>query len=86
MNKIKVGIIGSGFIAEHHCYSYSLLPNVEIVGLSSLLKDQATELMKKFGIPGDPLKDYKDLLSDDGLHPNEKGHQMIFEIVRDYLL
>ncbi len=62
MNKIKVGIIGSGFIAEHHCYSYSLLPNVEIVGLSSLLKDQATDLMKKFGIPGDPLKDYKDLL------------------------
>lgn len=62
MKKIKVGVIGSGFIAEHHCYSYSLLPNVEIVGMSSLLEDQAKELMKKFNIPGDPLKDYKDLL------------------------
>ena len=62
MKKIKVGVIGSGFIAEHHCYSYSLLPNVEIVGISSLLEDQAKELMKTFNIPGDPLKNYNDLL------------------------
>lgn len=62
MKKIKVGIIGSGFIAEHHCYSYSLLPNVEIIGISSILEDQAKELMKKFNIPGEPLKDYNDLL------------------------
>ena len=62
MKKIKVGVIGSGFIAEHHCYSYSLLPNVEIVGMSSLLEDQAKELMKKFNITGEPLKDYNDLL------------------------
>lgn len=62
MKKVKVGIIGSGFIAEHHCYSYSLLPNVEIIGISSLLEDQAKKLMKKFNIPGSPLKNYKDLL------------------------
>ena len=62
MEKLKVGIIGSGFIAEHHCYSYSLLSNVEIVGIASLLEDQAKELMKKFNIPGEPIKDYKELL------------------------
>ena len=62
MDKIKVGIIGSGFIADHHAYSYSLLPNVEIVGVSSLLEEQAKELMKKFNIPGEPIKDYKELL------------------------
>jgi len=60
--KIKVGVIGSGFIAEHHCYSYSQLPNVEIIGISSLLEDEAKTLMKKYNIPGKPLKDYKDLL------------------------
>jgi len=62
VDKIKVGIIGSGFIADHHAYSYSLLPNVEIVGVSSLLEEQAKELMKKFNIPGEPIKDYKELL------------------------
>ncbi len=60
--KVKVGVIGSGFIADHHCYSYSQLPNVEIVGLSSLLEDEAKLLMKKYNIPGKPLKNYKDLL------------------------
>lgn len=29
--------------------------------------------------------DYKKLLDDDGLHPNSKGHQKIFKIVKDYL-
>jgi predicted dehydrogenase len=62
MDKIKVGIIGSGFIADHHAYSYTLLPNIEIMGVASLLEDQAKELMKKFNIPGEPYKDYKDLL------------------------
>jgi len=62
MEKIKVGIIGSGFIAEHHAYSYSMLENVEIIGISSIIEKEAKELMKKFNIPGKPLKNYKDLL------------------------
>jgi predicted dehydrogenase len=65
MEKIKVGIIGSGFIAEHHCSSYRQLSNVDIIGLSSILEDEAKELMKKFDIPGKPLKDYHDLLKMD---------------------
>ncbi len=62
MDTIKVGIIGSGFIAEHHCYSYSLMPNVEIIGISSILKEEALMLMKKFSILGEMFKDYSDLL------------------------
>lgn len=65
MSKIKVGLIGSGFIAEHHAYAYRLLPNVEIIGCSSILEDQAKLLMKKFNIPGEPIKNYKDLLDMD---------------------
>ncbi|TFG18627.1 MAG: Gfo/Idh/MocA family oxidoreductase [Promethearchaeota archaeon] len=65
MENVKVGIIGSGFIADHHALSYSQLPNVEIVGVSSLLKDEAQLLMKKYAIPGEPLKDYKELLKTD---------------------
>ncbi|MHA1803471.1 MAG: Gfo/Idh/MocA family protein [Promethearchaeota archaeon] len=62
MEKIRVGIIGSGFIAEHHVYSYSLLPNVEIVGIASLKTEEAKGLMKKYNIPGEPYKNYEDLL------------------------
>lgn len=65
MDKIKVGIIGLGFIAERHAYAYSLLPDVEIVAVSSLLEDEAKELMKKYKIPGEPIKDYMELLEKD---------------------
>lgn len=62
LEQIKVGIIGSGFIADHHLHSYRQLPNVEIVGISSLLDDEAKKLMKKYQILGEPLKDYKELV------------------------
>ncbi|MHA2287868.1 MAG: Gfo/Idh/MocA family protein, partial [Promethearchaeota archaeon] len=62
MNRIKVGIIGSGFIANHHCYSFSLLPNVEIVGIASNNKDEAEGLIKKYNISTTYFKDYRNLL------------------------
>ncbi|MBD3253903.1 MAG: gfo/Idh/MocA family oxidoreductase [Candidatus Lokiarchaeota archaeon] len=65
MKNVKVGIIGSGFIAEHHLYSYSLLPNVEVTGVSSVLAEEAKKLMKKFEIDGDPIINYADLLKTD---------------------
>lgn len=63
IEKLKVGIIGSGFIAAHHCYGYSLLHNVELVAMASLLEDESKDLMKKFDIPGNPYKDYKEMLN-----------------------
>ena len=65
MKKIKVGIIGSGFIAEHHLSAYSELPNVEIVGIASILEEEAKKLMKKHDISGEPYKDYEGLLKED---------------------
>jgi len=62
LNRFKIGIIGSGFIADHHCYSYSLLPNVEIVGIASNNKEEANSLLKKHDIVNNYLKDYEDLL------------------------
>nr|MDO8115655.1 Gfo/Idh/MocA family oxidoreductase [Candidatus Sigynarchaeota archaeon] len=62
MKQINVGIIGSGFIADHHALAYSQLPNVEIVAVSSLLDKQASDMMSKYKIKGKYFKDYKDLL------------------------
>jgi len=62
MENVKIGIIGSGFIAEHHCHAFSQLANVDIIALSSLDKEPAGILMKKYEIPGKVYEDYKDLL------------------------
>ncbi|MBN2154791.1 MAG: Gfo/Idh/MocA family oxidoreductase [Candidatus Lokiarchaeota archaeon] len=65
VHKIKVGLIGSGFIAEHHVNAYKRLPNVEIMGISSLMKQEAKKLMTKYSIPGEPFADYTNLLKMD---------------------
>jgi predicted dehydrogenase len=62
MNEIRLGIIGSGFIAEHHLYSFRLLHNAEIVGVNSRNEKTAKALMKKFDISNDKFLDYNSLL------------------------
>ncbi len=62
MEKVKVGIIGSGFSAKDHFYAYSLVPNIEIAGIAASSLEKAKSFMKKFNIPGKPFGDYRDLL------------------------
>ena len=39
--KIKVGIIGTGWIAESHLYSYLNQPDVEIIAAADLIPGKA---------------------------------------------
>ncbi len=50
--KLKVGIIGTGWIAEAHALNYKEMPDVEIVALTDLIPGKAESFKKKFGIPG----------------------------------
>ena len=50
--KIKVGIIGTGWIAESHIESYLRQPDVEIVAAADLIPGKAEAKMKRYGIEG----------------------------------
>lgn len=50
--KVKVGIIGTGWIAESHIQSYLNQPDVQIVAAADLIPGKAEAKMKKFGIEG----------------------------------
>ena len=50
--KIKVGIIGTGWIAESHIISYLNQPDVEIVAAADLIPGKAEKKMKQFGVEG----------------------------------
>ncbi len=50
--KLKVGIIGTGWIAESHVLSYKNMPDVEIVAAADLIPGKAEAFMKKFGVEG----------------------------------
>ncbi len=48
--KIKVGIIGTGWIAEAHVLEYLKMPDVEIVAGADLIEGKADKFFEKLGI------------------------------------
>src|SRR5437868_2158002 len=64
MAKIRVGLVGSGFVSELHMYAYKRVYGVdaEVVAVVSR-GDHVVEFAKKHGIPT-TYRDYKALLAD----------------------
>jgi predicted dehydrogenase len=50
--KFKIGIIGTGWIAESHVQSYKNMPDVEIVAAADLIPGKAEKFMERFGVEG----------------------------------
>ena len=48
--KVKIGIIGTGWIAESHISSYKNMPDVEVVAMADLVPGKAEAFAKKFEI------------------------------------
>ena len=48
--KLKVGIIGTGWIAESHIVNYLKMPDVEIVAGADLVPGKARAFFEKFGV------------------------------------
>ena len=66
--KLRVGIIGTGWIAEAHAGSYSRQPDVEIVAAADLVEGKAEAFCKKKGIEGAKCyRSHKEMLDDESL-------------------
>lgn len=50
--KLRVGIIGTGWIAEAHVESLGRQPDVEIVALADLIEGKAAKFAERYGIEG----------------------------------
>ncbi|MBQ3078880.1 MAG: Gfo/Idh/MocA family oxidoreductase [Clostridia bacterium] len=50
--KLKIGIIGTGWIAEAHIESYKEMEDVEIVAAADLIPGKAEAFMKRYGVEG----------------------------------
>lgn len=65
---VKVGIIGTGWIAEAHVVDYLKMPDVEIVAAADLIPGKAKAFFEKFGVDNVRLyKDHKELLDNEEL-------------------
>ena len=47
--KVKIGIIGTGWIAGNHIHEYMKMPDVEVVALADLVPGKAEAFGKKYG-------------------------------------
>src|SRR5262249_215364 len=62
MEKTKVGIIGSGFIADLHAAAFQMVPEAEVVAVASPTPGKAKHFAKERGIPK-AFEDYRQLLA-----------------------
>ena len=65
--KVRVGIIGTGWIAEAHMESYLNQPDVEIVAGADLVEGKAEAFFKKFGVEAKCYRSHKEMLDDESL-------------------
>ena len=67
--KMRVGIIGCGWIADSHVACYKAMPDVEIVAGADIIPGKAAAFMKKHGIEGakTDYASHKEMLDDESL-------------------
>ncbi|NLE59885.1 MAG: Gfo/Idh/MocA family oxidoreductase [Planctomycetes bacterium] len=63
MNRVKVGLIGSGFIADIHAAAFKMIAEGEVVAVASTPPGAAKRFAEERGIPK-AFDDYRDLLAD----------------------
>lgn len=64
--KIRVGMIGAGQIANSHMKRYQDIPEAEIVAVSDLFPEKMKKAQETYGIP-DSHDDFRDLLARDDI-------------------
>jgi predicted dehydrogenase len=62
MSKLKVGLIGSGFIADIHAAAFKMVADAEVVAVASPPPGEAKRFAEERGIPR-AFEDYRDLLA-----------------------
>ncbi len=57
---LKVGVIGVGYLGQHHARIYSEMDGVELVGVADTDRDRRSEIATRFGV--ESFDDYRTLL------------------------
>lgn len=56
---VRVGVVGVGYLGQHHARVYSEIPGVELVGVVDINRERAKEVAKRYATT--PFFDYRDL-------------------------
>jgi len=64
MGKVRIGLMGSGFVADIHAAAFKMVPDAEVVAVASATPGKAKAFAAERGIPR-ALEDYRELLAVD---------------------
>ena len=65
-DRVRIGMIGAGQIAQQHMGNYSQIPEAEMVAVADLFPEKVEAARQKFGIP-DGYADFRELLARDDI-------------------
>lgn len=60
MKKIRVAVIGAGYLGKLHAEKYALIPHAELIGVSDITRERAEELASR--LKTEPFSSYRDLI------------------------
>ena len=86
-DRVRVGIIGAGFIGHLHAEAFTHVPNAEVVSIASPSPERGRALADQFGIPHH-FTDYREMLQRDDLDmvtvgvPNDLHAQVCIDAAR----
>jgi len=64
MDKVRVGLLGSGFVADIHAAAFAMVPDADVVAVASPTPGKAKAFAEQRGIPN-AFEDYRELLAID---------------------
>ena len=67
--KVRIGIIGTGWIADAHANAFKQMPDLELVAASDLIPGKAAAFIKKHGFENvkTDYKNHLEMINDDSL-------------------
>ncbi|MEW6685485.1 MAG: Gfo/Idh/MocA family oxidoreductase [Candidatus Edwardsbacteria bacterium] len=60
LKPLRVGVIGVGYLGQHHTRLYQEIPDCQLVGIADINKERVTQLGNKFAVPA--FTDLEELL------------------------
>ncbi len=60
MKRIRVAVIGAGYLGKLHAEKYALIPQAELIGVSDITLERAEELASR--LKTEPYSSYRDLI------------------------
>lgn len=84
MRKVKVGVVGVGYLGQHHVRIFSEIPEVELVGIADINIKRAKEVASIYNIPF-VTADYRELLDKVDAVSIVTPTKSHFQIARDFL-